>query len=165
MRRETPLTYNLEDRTITLVGEPKPFQLPPKTDPALAYAAPLVEAINRTRGTPRGFAAESLDVLKLCRALIRADVSPADALAAVEYRGAEWIASPNMANRVCPASLLVLVQVRKTLDEIRAGPPVIRAGPATGSQRPVTGMAATSEILTARAARPFVDPFKPRGTP
>ena len=32
VRRETPLTFNLEDRTITLVGEPKPFQLPPKTD-------------------------------------------------------------------------------------------------------------------------------------
>ncbi|MBK7470954.1 MAG: prepilin-type N-terminal cleavage/methylation domain-containing protein [Betaproteobacteria bacterium] len=31
-RHETPLTFNLEDRTITLGGEPKPFQLPPKLD-------------------------------------------------------------------------------------------------------------------------------------
>ena len=31
-RKETPLTFNLEDRTMTLAGEPKPFQLPPKTD-------------------------------------------------------------------------------------------------------------------------------------
>lgn len=31
-RQETPLTFNLEDRTITLAGEPKPFQLPPKLD-------------------------------------------------------------------------------------------------------------------------------------
>ena len=32
MRKETPLTFNLEDRTLTLAGEPKPFQLPPKTE-------------------------------------------------------------------------------------------------------------------------------------
>lgn len=31
-RQETPLTFNIEDRTITLAGEPKPFQLPLKTD-------------------------------------------------------------------------------------------------------------------------------------
>ena len=31
-RKETPLTFKLDDRTITLAGEPKPFQLPPKTD-------------------------------------------------------------------------------------------------------------------------------------
>lgn len=31
-RQETPLTFNLEDRTITLPGQPKPFQLPPKLD-------------------------------------------------------------------------------------------------------------------------------------
>lgn len=31
-RQETPLTFNIEDRTITLIGEPKPFQLPLKTE-------------------------------------------------------------------------------------------------------------------------------------
>ena len=31
-RQETPLTFNLEDRTMTLAGEPKPFRLPPKLD-------------------------------------------------------------------------------------------------------------------------------------
>jgi general secretion pathway protein H len=31
-RKETPLTFDLETRTITLAGEPKPFQLPPKLD-------------------------------------------------------------------------------------------------------------------------------------
>jgi general secretion pathway protein H len=29
-RQETPLTFNLEERTITLAGESKPFRLPPK---------------------------------------------------------------------------------------------------------------------------------------
>ena len=31
-RKETPLTFNIEERTITLPGEPKPFRLPPKLD-------------------------------------------------------------------------------------------------------------------------------------
>ena len=31
-RRETPLTFDLEARTVTIGGEPKPLQLPPKLD-------------------------------------------------------------------------------------------------------------------------------------
>ena len=31
-RQETPITFDLETRTLTLAGEPKPVQLPPKLD-------------------------------------------------------------------------------------------------------------------------------------
>ena len=31
-RKETPLTFNLETRTLTLAGDPAPLQLPPKLD-------------------------------------------------------------------------------------------------------------------------------------
>ena len=96
---ETPTSANLDINNLAVVA---------------------VAAINAMAGT--AYRADSEQTLKLCRALVKAKITPTQVVAAVEHVGKPWIGHPTFASKIRPATLLQLKRVQEAIEDIAAKP-------------------------------------------
>lgn len=88
-------------------------------DRARAIAEAAVRAINAMTGKRYQPGTES--VMRDCRKLAKANITPEQAVAAVEHVGRPWVTDPRFRDKVRPATLLQLARVQAALDDIAAG--------------------------------------------